>query len=197
MDLNKLSTGDKVIAGSGIVLLLFSFFPWFGVEVKLGGTTLASASHNGWNNFLSLIGILLAIVIVVVLALQLFSTVKLPTLPITWPQAYFYGGIAVAALVVLQMIIGDSGASFSLTVTLRRAPSSWMVAACRSAVAYSTVSPRGGRCCCLSMRWGLAFRFCWRRPSSRRSWALWRASGAGCGRWSWSRRRCWWPPGCC
>ncbi len=30
MDLNKLSLGDKIIAVSGILLLIFSFFPWLG-----------------------------------------------------------------------------------------------------------------------------------------------------------------------
>ena len=28
MDLNKLTTGDKVIAGSGIVFLIAMFLPW-------------------------------------------------------------------------------------------------------------------------------------------------------------------------
>ena len=32
MDLNKLSTGDKVIAGSGIVFLISMFLPWWGLD---------------------------------------------------------------------------------------------------------------------------------------------------------------------
>ena len=43
MDLSKLTTGDKVIAGRGIALFIFSFFPG-------SGSTPASASsaENGW-----------------------------------------------------------------------------------------------------------------------------------------------------
>ena len=33
MDLSKLTTSDKVIAGSGIVLFISSFLPWFKVDV--------------------------------------------------------------------------------------------------------------------------------------------------------------------
>ena len=37
MDLTKLTLGDKVLAGSGLALFVFSFLPWFGVEGYGGG----------------------------------------------------------------------------------------------------------------------------------------------------------------
>ena len=37
MDLTKLTLGDKVLAGSGLALFIFSFFPWFGVDGYGGG----------------------------------------------------------------------------------------------------------------------------------------------------------------
>ena len=43
MDLNKLTTGDKVVGASGILLFIFSFLPWYG---------LGSGSRNGWDYFL-------------------------------------------------------------------------------------------------------------------------------------------------
>ena len=36
MDLNKLNTGEKVTGVSGIVLLVFSFFPWLGFSSTAG-----------------------------------------------------------------------------------------------------------------------------------------------------------------
>ena len=39
MDLNKLTTSDKVIAGSGILLFIADFLPWFKVDFgPLGGS---------------------------------------------------------------------------------------------------------------------------------------------------------------
>ena len=44
MDLTKLSNGDKVVAGSGIALFIFSFFPWYGVDGFSDG-------RSGWDYF--------------------------------------------------------------------------------------------------------------------------------------------------
>ena len=49
MDLNKLSTGDKVIAGSGILFLISMFLPWWGLDFGEFG----SASNNGFDYFLT------------------------------------------------------------------------------------------------------------------------------------------------
>ena len=65
MDLKKLTPGEMVIAISGVVLLIFSFFKWYGVEFKIAGQTIASASRNGWESpdaFFSIIAILIGVV---------------------------------------------------------------------------------------------------------------------------------------
>lgn len=109
MDLKKLSQGEMVMGGAGVLLFIFSFFKWFGKDVSLKGLgTIASYSQNGWSSFLSLLGILLALVIVVVLVLDKFTSVQIPKLPIPLKQAYFFGSIAVAVLIVLQLLIGTS-----------------------------------------------------------------------------------------
>ena len=71
MDLKKLSTGESVIAGSGLLLLIFSFFKWYsfgGGSVDVGGTSidldLPGGSLNGWqapSSFLSIVAILIGV----------------------------------------------------------------------------------------------------------------------------------------
>ena len=50
MDLNRLSTGDKVTGVSGIVLLISSFFPWLGFSYDGGSFGSASASKSAWGS---------------------------------------------------------------------------------------------------------------------------------------------------
>ncbi|MGY6502807.1 MAG: hypothetical protein ACXIVQ_18160 [Acidimicrobiales bacterium] len=108
MDLNKLTMGDKVIAGSGIALFIFSFFPWFGFDFGFG----ARATANGWDvGFLwgglpALLGLALAAVVLIPLFAADF---KLPDLPITWGQALLGAAAVAAFFVILKLLIGESG----------------------------------------------------------------------------------------
>ncbi len=108
MDLSKLSTGDKVIAGSGIALLIFSFFPWFGVDEGF-----ASYSESGWSNVFSLLAVLIGIAMVVVTILPA-AGVELPELGMPWSQILFIAGIVAGALVLLQLLIGADVGGFDL-----------------------------------------------------------------------------------
>ncbi|HEY5011086.1 MAG TPA: hypothetical protein VIK61_00070 [Acidimicrobiia bacterium] len=99
MDLNKLTQSEKVIAGSAIAFLIFSFFPWYGK---------GSYSRNGWSYFLfGIIPLLLAIIMVAQIAVSRFTETKLPDLPITWGQVHLIAGGLAAVLVLLKLIIGD------------------------------------------------------------------------------------------
>jgi hypothetical protein len=102
IDLNKLSTGDRVIGVSGILLFVFSFFNWFGVEVEGFGSDAKSA----WGFTLPLIATLLGIVMVALIVLKLLDT-KLPELGgITWGQVMLGLGVFVFAIVLIKVIIG-------------------------------------------------------------------------------------------
>ena len=69
MDLNKLTQSEKVIAGSAIAFLLFTFLPWYG---------LGSGSRNGWDYFLfGVIPLLLAVVMVAQIVVSRFTETKL------------------------------------------------------------------------------------------------------------------------
>ena len=109
MDLKKLSQGDQIIGASGILLLIFSFLPWFKIEIDLGPFSGGSATANGWDYFFTgIIPVLLGLIMIAHVALTNFSPqTKLPTLPVTWGQVHMgLGGLA-AVLVVLRLLIGE------------------------------------------------------------------------------------------
>jgi hypothetical protein len=105
VDLSKLTTTEKLIAGSGLVLFIASFLPWFEVSVE----GIGSETGNGWDvGFLwaglpALLGLAAAGII---LATRLGSA-TLPDLPVTWGQAFLGAGVLSAFLVVLKLIIGE------------------------------------------------------------------------------------------
>lgn len=104
MDINKLSTPEKIIGVSGILLFIASFLPWFKVSVSGFG----SATGNGWDVGFLWGGIptILGLVMVAHVVITNFAeNVKLPDLP--WPQIHLGAGIAAAALVVLKFVIGE------------------------------------------------------------------------------------------
>lgn len=104
MDLSKLTQSDKAIAGSGIVLFIASFLPWFKVSA-FGFTATGSGWDVGflWAGLPALLGLAAA---GAVLGSKL-GNVKLPELPVPWGQAYLIAGGVSAALVVLKLLIGE------------------------------------------------------------------------------------------
>ncbi|MGH9276874.1 MAG: hypothetical protein ACRD12_02005 [Acidimicrobiales bacterium] len=98
MNLDKLTSAEQIIAGSGIALLIFSFLPWFG----FGGAT-----HNGWATPFSSLAVLIAVVMVVQIALARLTTASLPKLPVSWGKVHMVLGLVAVGLIVLQYIIGD------------------------------------------------------------------------------------------
>lgn len=110
MDFNKLSTGDKVLAGSGIALLIFSFLPWYTAKAKGGlGVGSASSSNNGWDYFLTgIVPVLLALVLVgYVVVTKLLDGTKLPDMPVGWPIVVLGVAGLAALLVILRLIVGS------------------------------------------------------------------------------------------
>lgn len=112
MDLNKLTTSDKIITGSGILLFIAYFLPWFKVDNGLGNSVNFSGGDVGflWSTFPMLLGLIAA---GVVIASKMFD-VKLPALPIPWGQAFLGLGALAALLVLLKLLIGESVFGFDL-----------------------------------------------------------------------------------
>lgn len=107
MDLDKLSRGDRLVAGSALLLFVGSFLPWFGAA---GG--FAGFDRAGWDFFLwGAIPTLLAMAAGLLVTTQALGDVRFPELPVSWGQACFAAGSVAASLVVLKLLIGDRDCS--------------------------------------------------------------------------------------
>jgi hypothetical protein len=114
--LDKLSLGDKIIAGSAIGLFIFSFFPWFkltvpGISGVPGLPTVGSrsVSFSGWDvGFLwAGLPVIIGLAMLAVVAVKAFSPeTKLPDLPVAWGQAMLIAGGLAALLVLLKLLTG-------------------------------------------------------------------------------------------
>ncbi len=102
MDLSKLTTSDKVIAGSGIVLFVSSFFPWFKIS------SVISYSWSGWDVGLLWGGIpaLLGAVSAGIVIATKMGNVEMPKMSISTGQAMLIAGAVAAVLVVLKLLTG-------------------------------------------------------------------------------------------
>lgn len=101
MDLTKLTKADKVLFGAGIVFLISTFFDWF--TISAGGF---SVGGNAWDiSFLTGgLPFFITLALIVWVALRRFAPGV--TLPADMPPVYLAGGVAVALLVVLRLLIG-------------------------------------------------------------------------------------------
>lgn len=102
MDLSKLSTADKVILATGILLIIATFLEWFSFDAGAFG----SVSESGLDYFFTgVVPMLIAIVLIgYVVVTKILEGVNLPDLP--WPLVVLgLGGLA-ALLVILRLIIG-------------------------------------------------------------------------------------------
>jgi hypothetical protein len=114
VDLNKLTLGDKIVAGTGLVLIIsLLFFPWHsysapGVEFageSFGGGSWSASAIESPNGFWGILAMLLTIAIVGVVLATKLGDVQLPELPIPWNDAKFYATIAVLVLLLLKLVI--------------------------------------------------------------------------------------------
>jgi hypothetical protein len=94
-DMKKLSLGDKVVAGAGVVTLISLFLPWLGYSVGS-----FSASESGWGTgFIGWFGAVL-IVVAAVYLVMMRSGANLPD--ISWgPGVVVFGASLVGTLLVL------------------------------------------------------------------------------------------------
>jgi hypothetical protein len=107
MDFSKLSTGDKVIGGSGIALFIFAFFPWFTYDA-----TFITVSQNGWHFFLTgIIPVLLGLIMIAFVISTRLAEVDLPEMPVKHAHLLLGLGVTAAVLVILRLLVGgdDNG----------------------------------------------------------------------------------------
>lgn len=109
MDLKKLSLGERILAGAGIALVIdLLFLPWHHIKVGVRGIALVEANRSGIespNAFLGVLALLVAAALVAHVILSEYTSVKLPTLPVSWGRADLIGGVAVAAILLLKLVL--------------------------------------------------------------------------------------------
>jgi hypothetical protein len=111
MDLDRLNTGEKIAGASAVLLFIFMFFDWFGVEISGEGGSVSFGSGAGGNawNALDFIPIVLVIAIVVALVnvfLRLSDSDYEPPVSMNVAVAVL-GGLS--ALLVLFRIVDPPG----------------------------------------------------------------------------------------
>ncbi len=113
MDMDRLSTGERVAGGSAVLLFIFMFFDWFKVEVSgAGGFVGGSLGGNAWEWFtwIDLLLLLTVIVALAVIVVRLSDALLEPPISLNAIVAIL-GGLSV--LFVLYRIIDPPGASES------------------------------------------------------------------------------------
>lgn len=125
VDINKLTRGEQVISVSAIVLIIFSFIKWYGIDVgggEVGGVEIpgASFSANGWDRTLGMFAVIFAIVMLAQILASKFGNVNMPDLgSVTWGQVHLGLGAAAAVFVII-CFFDDGGADkkFGLFVSI-------------------------------------------------------------------------------
>ncbi len=121
MDLNKLSTADKVIGGAAIAFLITMLMPWWGID--------GAGSNSGFDYWLTgILPLLLVVVMVGQIIIDRFTTTQLPEIPLKWGQVHLIAGVAVAVLVVLRHIVPSDIEAFGGSVDLARRYATFLAA---------------------------------------------------------------------
>jgi hypothetical protein len=112
LDINRLNTGEKVIGVSGILLFVFSFFPWLGFS-----SGPFSASKSAWTFTLCWIAVVLGVLMAGYVIAKAVG-MDIPELGnVRW--AHILLGVAVVAFVfiLIKVIVGPSTGGVSLAGT--------------------------------------------------------------------------------
>jgi hypothetical protein len=110
--INALSTGEKLIVGAGILILIASFLPWYEIDFGLEGIGDLSVSRNGWESpgaIWSILATLIGVAMAGSIVAMRFGNVALPDLggSMTWGMLYLGGGV-VAVLCILIKLLDES-----------------------------------------------------------------------------------------
>ena len=120
--INMLSTGEKLIGGAGILILIASLFDWW--RVSSGGF---SSGGSGWDSpgaIWSILAILVGVSLAVAAVLPRLTTITIPSLPenLTWGMIYGGGAVAVVVLMLLKawrivnVPVGGFGVGFFIAI---------------------------------------------------------------------------------
>ncbi len=126
MDLKKLTPGEMIIGVSGILLLIFSFFKWYGASGQAADIADAlgvRSSSNGWQSpsaFLSIIAILIGVVMAAHVIVNKLAGVEMPERlgKLGWGVFYLAGGVIAFLFVLIKFIGNTDGTKIGIYVGL-------------------------------------------------------------------------------
>jgi len=140
MDVERLSTGEKIAGVSAILLFIFMFFDWFSVDVSVSGGSLALTASEGGSAWdaLDVIPIFLMIAIIAavgVAVVRLTDAVFEPSISVNAVVAAL-GGLAV--LLILYRIISppDAGSAPGVSVDVSPAIGIFLGLIAAAGIAY-------------------------------------------------------------
>jgi hypothetical protein len=112
--INTLSTGEKLIAAGGIVILIASFLPWYSIDAG----PLGSFTRNGWQSpgsIWSVLATLIGIAMAGAVLASRLGSMELPDLGggnLTWGTVFLGGGALALLCVVFKFLNESSYISF-------------------------------------------------------------------------------------
>jgi hypothetical protein len=109
MDLDRMSTGEKIADAAAVLLFIFMFFEWFSVDFSGGeGLFTVSGGFNAWESF-SFIDIVLLVTVLAAVAVAIIRlTDALVEPPVSVNAAVAVLG-AISVLLILYRIIDPPG----------------------------------------------------------------------------------------
>ena len=102
MDLSRLSQGEKIVLiAGGLLLIDLLFLPWYDFD-RVGFSRSAVESPKA---FWGVLAALVAAAMVAAVVVTRFTTAPVPALPVPLGQAMFVGGVTVAGLLLLKLLL--------------------------------------------------------------------------------------------
>jgi len=119
LDLKKLTPGEITTVASGLLLLVFSFFKWYSVDLGPFG----DFSRNGWQSpgaFWSIVAILLGIVLAAHVIVEKLSGLELPERlgSVGWGVVHLAGGAIAFLFLIIKVINHSSDSAIGLWLGL-------------------------------------------------------------------------------
>jgi hypothetical protein len=115
MDLKKLAPGEILTAICGVLLLIVSFFPWYGIDLG----PLGDFNRNGWQEpdaFFSIVAVILGVILAAHVIAEKLAGLNLPERlgSVGWGMAHMIGGVVAFVFVLLKWLMNTDFTKFGL-----------------------------------------------------------------------------------
>jgi hypothetical protein len=120
-DLRQLPRNDQLFLGTGALVFIASFLPWYGVSYNaklLSRSIGSSASTNAWHG-LAAFGLILILAATLLVAVMLLGSVELPVIPVSWGVVVLGLDALGALFVVIKSVDLPTASAAGFSVGLR------------------------------------------------------------------------------